>query len=353
MKRFDETSIKKVGIFRALYLGDMLCIIPMVRAMRHAYPHAHITLIGLRWQKDFVKRFSHYFDDFMEFPGWPGLPEQQPDENSIADFLTRVRTYEFDLVLQMQGNGIITNSMCLSWGAKQVAGLRRSEQHYHDDTLFPVSEDTDHEVLRFLKLADALAIPHQGAELEFPFLEEEIQNYQSIVNTLQLHNKYICIHAGARDVRRRWPVDNFAFVANQLALKGYKLVLTGSMDEEELLKDLQNKIDAPVVNIVDRLGQVPLGELGLILNNCSMLLSNDTGVSHVASALKVPSVVVFSPFSDMQRWAPLQTSLHKIILFEQAKDPEFVLYTVLDQLEKIQTSNTSNEFSSQPLGLAR
>lgn len=343
MKRFSDDSIKKIGIFRALYLGDMLCIIPTVRALRHAYPHAVITLIGLPWQKDFVRRFSNYFNDFLEFPGWPGLLEQHPDEQKITAFIDEIRKYEFDLVLQMQGNGVITNSMCLAWGAKHVSGLRRADQHFPDESLFPISEDTDHEVLRFLKLVDALGIPQQGAELEFPFMEEELMNFQTINKSLNLSGKYICIHPGARDVRRRWPVDKFAFLANQLSAKGYTLVLTGSVDEKEVLNALQDQITSPVVNIVEQLGQVPLGELGLILKNASLLISNDTGVSHVASALQVPSVVIFSPYSDMQRWAPLQKPLHKSISFDEANDPEFVLYTVLDHLEKIALSNTSSE----------
>lgn len=65
----------RIAIFRALYLGDMLCSIPAVRAIRTAYPDAEIHLIGLPWQRDFVSPFDGYFNHFIEFPGWPDLPE--------------------------------------------------------------------------------------------------------------------------------------------------------------------------------------------------------------------------------------------------------------------------------------
>src|SRR5690606_32991236 len=118
--------ISKIAIFRALNLGDMLCVIPTIRAIRAAWPEADVYLIGLPWQKEFVRRFSQYFDHFIEFPGWPGLPEQEPDLARIPEFLSLVQHHQFDLLFQMQGNGEITNTLCATWGSKRLCGLRTS-----------------------------------------------------------------------------------------------------------------------------------------------------------------------------------------------------------------------------------
>jgi ADP-heptose:LPS heptosyltransferase len=331
----DFSEVHKIAIFRALYLGDMLCIIPAVRAVRESFPTATITLIGLPWQKEFVKRFSKYFDHFVDFPGWPGLPEQDAQADQIILFLKRMRAEHFDLVLQMHGNGFITNTLCSLWNAKNVCGLTSVTQPVLDDGLFPISEDDDHEVLRFLKLTDALGLPSRSSELEFKFMDDELRNFKKMQNSLSLQSgKYICIHAGARDERRRWPVDNFALIANHLCQLGHQVVLTGSMQEKELLLSLQRKINYGVINIIQHFGDVGLGELAAFIRHSRMLISNDTGVSHIASALKVPSVIIFSPHSNVGRWAPLDQDRHLIIHAEKNNDPEQVLYRILDHLEK-------------------
>jgi ADP-heptose:LPS heptosyltransferase len=326
-------AFKKIAIFRALYLGDMLCIIPTVRAIRNAYPNAEITLIGLPWQSEFAKRYFKYFDDFIIFPGWPGLPEQEPDEEKINTFLQEVRTKQFDIIFQMQGNGMQTNYACMTWGSKVVTGLKRNDIIVTDDSLFPSSEDSDHEILRFQKLLTPLGISGSGRDLEFPFFENEVHRFEEIKAALNLNERaYVCVHPGARDPKRRWPLENFAFIANRLSEAGWKIVITGSLLEIDLLNALEEKLNYDATNIIRELGEVDLGTLAGIIKHSSMLVSNDTGVSHVASALKTPSVIIFSQNSLMQRWAPLDTTLHKSISHENANDPEYVLSIVLSHL---------------------
>lgn len=323
--------ISRIAIFRALNLGDMLCIIPTVRAIRAAWPGADIHLIGLPWQKDFVRRFKHYFDHFIEFPGWPGLPEQEPDLERIPTFLRDVRNMRYDLLFQMQGNGEITNTLCATWGSQRMCGLRKPGEYAPDENMFPVSTDDEHEVIRFFKLLKCLDIPPRGTSLEFPIDESEESSARARLKSLKLEpHRFVCIHPGARDIRRRWPVDNFAFIANKLAHAPYPIVLTGSAQEAAILSSLQEKIDRPVINIVETFGHLSIGELAGMLKYARLLISNDTGVSHVASALKLPSVVIFSPYSNPHRWRPLDTQRHIIVSAEASRQPQFVL----TQIEK-------------------
>lgn len=329
-------DIKKIGIFRALYVGDMLCIIPTVRALRKAFPEACLTLIGLPWQKAFVQRFPQYFDEHIVAPGLPSLPEQPLDAAKAVDFLSAMQHHKFDLVLQMQGNGAVTNALCALFNGRYTAGLRREHEYDNDATFFPASPDTDHEITRFLKLVDALGIPRQGMDLEFPILPDEEQNYRRLREVLHLapETRYICLHAGARDVRRRWPATSFAAVGDALMRHGYTVVLTGSEDERALLDTVSDYMHYEPIHLVRSAGHIGLGELGALLRDAVFLLSNDTGVSHIAAALRVPSLVLFSPYADVRRWAPLDRQLHPIMSFDDAADPGAVTQRVLETLER-------------------
>src|SRR4051794_29268472 len=97
----EDPSPRRIAIFRALQLGDLLCTVPALRALRAALPRAEIVLIGLPWAESFISRFDRYLDRFIEFPGYPGLPERPPRVDRIPAFLEAVRREQFDLALQM------------------------------------------------------------------------------------------------------------------------------------------------------------------------------------------------------------------------------------------------------------
>jgi ADP-heptose:LPS heptosyltransferase len=325
----------KIAVFRALFLGDMLCIIPTVRAIRLSYPTAIITLVGLSWQRELMERFALYFDEFLEFPGWPGLPEQTYDPQTVVAFLNHMQEKRFDIVLQMQGNGELTNSMCMLWGACKTVGLRKPEDIPFDEKLFPVSTDDEHEVKRFLKLLDALDIPRNGSHLEFPLTDKEESDFRALNTTvgLPLH-EYICLHPGSRDPKRRWPVENFAFVGDRLASLGFTVVLTGSNAEKDLVEKVQQQMRSKAVNAIDVFHPMTLGKLASVLKYAKLLVSNDTGVSHVAAGLSVPSVILFSQYSRISRWAPENDFVHRIIPHEQSKNVQYVWSQILNQLHQ-------------------
>ncbi|HEY9604288.1 MAG TPA: hypothetical protein V6C85_21920, partial [Allocoleopsis sp.] len=74
---FGELPLKRIAVLRALGgLGDLLCAVPALRSLRAAHPQAEIVLIGLGAIEPLVRRFDRYLDTLLEFPGYPGLPEQ-------------------------------------------------------------------------------------------------------------------------------------------------------------------------------------------------------------------------------------------------------------------------------------
>ncbi|MGE5249357.1 MAG: glycosyltransferase family 9 protein [Bacteroidota bacterium] len=305
----DQSDPRKILIFRALQLGDMLNAVPAFRALRHALPRADISLAGLAWEQDFVRRFHAYLDEFIPFPGFPGLPEQEPDVTRLPAFLEHIQSQQFDVVLQMQGSGEIANPLIGLFGAKEIAGFYLPGRYCPDREHFLEYPEHEPEAWRHLRLMEFLGVPLQGDELEFPLFDEDWDRLRVIRNDSALQRPYVCIHPGARKTERRWPAGEFSAVADRLAEQGYQVVLTGSREEAALTASVAGSMKAPAIDLG---GKTELGTLGALLSQADLLISNDTGVSHLASALKIPSVVLFAA-SDMDRWAPGDRRLHKTL----------------------------------------
>nr|WP_277881533.1 glycosyltransferase family 9 protein [Leptolyngbya sp. FACHB-17] len=235
-----------------------------------------------------------------------------------------MRSRKFDLAIQMHGSGVVTNPLTLELGAGRTIGFFQSSQVCPDPASFLPFVETEHEILRYLRLLDFVGIPASNAQMEFPIGENDRQERQALLQLYDLQ-RYVCIHAGASVSSRCWSGDRFAAIAEHLAQKGWQVVLTGSDAERELTEAIAQLIKAPTINLA---GRTSLGTLAAVLENCRLLVCNDTGVSHLAAALKVPSVVIFSG-SDPQRWSPLDRQRHRSIV------PPASVSTVLEQVEAL------------------
>ncbi|HZW02981.1 MAG TPA: glycosyltransferase family 9 protein [Anaerolineaceae bacterium] len=307
---YFERKPQEIAIFRALQLGDLLVSVPALRALRFANPEAIVTLIGLPWARAFVSRFSMYLDDWIEFPGYPGLPEREPDMAAVPSFFAEVQQRRFDLAIQMQGSGRISNGILAGFRAKISAGFHPvGNVTVSPSSFLPYPEDLP-EPLRLLRLMEHLGIPAQGTYLEFPILQDEWQAYEQMVRAENLRpGEYICIHPGARAEERRWPVERFAIVADRLSDQGWPIVITGSPEEVPLAAEMVGAMKRAPINLT---GRTDLGVAAAWISQARLLICNDTGVSHIAAALNVPSVVLFSA-SDPLRWGPLNRKLHQVV----------------------------------------
>ncbi len=305
--KIHPANVKKIAVFRALQLGDLLCSVPAFRALRHAYPAAEITLLGLPWAASFVQRFSMYLDNFIHFPGYEGLPEQPFAPKHWEEFERLMKQKRFDLVLQMQGKGTIVNDMLKSLNLSTLVGFCCDESPMDPDLFIQYPEGIS-EVERHLKLMEHLEIPLFGKDLEFPVYAADVVEWESRILPL-LPENYVCVHAGSRGEWRQWPTPYFALVADYCAAQGYTVVITGTKEEAPITRQVTGYMKS---NSIDLTGKTSLGTLGILIKHASLLISNCTGVSHIASATRTPSVVI-SMDGEPERWAPLDKTLHRVI----------------------------------------
>ncbi len=308
--RLGEPLPQSIAIVRSLPgLGDLLCTVPAWRSLRVALPKAQITLIGLPWARSFVERFSNYLDNFLEFPGYPGIPEVPLQITKLPVFFANQQQH-FDLALQMHGSGIISNPFTVMLGARINAGFYMPNQYCPDAERFLPYPEYEPEVWRHLRLMEFLGIPLKGTSLEFPLREDDFAALDAIEEVRHFKNgEYVCVHPGASVRDRRWSPEKFAVVADALVTRGFQVVLTGTAVEAELTQAVQQ---AMRFSAIDLAGRTSLGAIAALLSNAQLLICNDTGVSHLAAALRVKSVVIFSN-SDPNRWAPLERDRHRVL----------------------------------------
>lgn len=293
-----------------MQIGDLLCAVPALRALRASLPEAEITLVGLPWAREFASRFERYVDAFLEFAGFPGLPEQPARVRELPAFLELAHAKRFDLALQLHGSGGVSNLIALLLGARETAGFYAPGQFCPNPEWFmPYPEDV-HEIHRLLALLNFLGIPGQGDDLEFPLRATDREELAVASGGAALQSgRYVCLHPGGSCEARRWHPSKFARVGDWLASRGWRVVLTGSRNERALVREVAKAMVAPALDLA---GKTSLGGMAALVAGSRLVICNDTSVSHLAAALSVPSVVVVLA-SDPVRWAPLDRKLHRVV----------------------------------------
>jgi ADP-heptose:LPS heptosyltransferase len=300
---FDRDEPRSVALVRLrVGLGDLLCTVPALRALRARLPHARLVLITFAEVGPIVERLVPRVE-LLAFPGWPGIPERPPDLEAIPAFLAAARAERFDLALQAYGANPAANEVTAALGARRVGGF------FEPGTLAACPDldlhlpypKTEHEVVRHLALAAHLGAPPVGEELDFPLTPQDEEQATAVRSSAGLRDgeAYACVHPGATSSSRRWPTDSFAAVADALADRGLRVLVTGVAGEEERTAAVVGAMRHPAIDLC---GRTTLGGFAALLDRAALLVASDTGAAHLAAARRVSSVTVFLS-GDPRRWS--------------------------------------------------
>lgn len=122
-----------------------------------------------------------------------------------------------------------------------------------------------------------------------------------------LTGRFAVLHPGAASGSRRWPAQRFAEVGAALAADGWQVVVTGGAGEREL-----TGVVTPAGG-TDLAGELDLDTLASVVAHAGLVVCGDTGVAHLATAYRTPSVLLFGP-TPPGWWGPaVDAELHRVL----------------------------------------
>lgn len=281
------------------WLGDLVMATPVLADLRKALPEAHITAMC---QSNVAPLLLHdpNIDEVYSFrrpSGW--IHRQQHLE--IIDHLQQG---EYDLGI------LLTHSFSSAWWfwRGHVANRIGYTGHWRSLLLnkavsYPETKETQHLVITFKMLLNSLGIPLSNTPPRLYVNEEERQKAVSLLKergvTPQTHT-IIGINPGAAyGTAKCWLPERFHEVSRRLlALPDTYVLYFGDPSGAPLVNDICKGLrDERVLNLA---GKTSLRELLALIEQCSVLLTNDSGPMHIASALNTPLVALFGSTSDVQ-----------------------------------------------------
>ena len=104
---------------------------------------------------------------------------------------------------------------------------------------------------------------------------------------------------------KRWPKEKFALLADRLIQEySASIILLGGQEEKELAEEIKFLMkNNPFVFT----GKTTLAQTASLIKKCSLFVSNDSGLLHVATAVNTPTVGIFGP-TDPARTGPYSNS---------------------------------------------
>lgn len=308
---------ERIAVLRALHLGDLLCATPALRALRHRFPTAEITLIGLPWAEDLMRRLPSV-DRLVCFLGYPGVPEVAYSSERSAAFFVEARDARYDIAIQMHGDGKLSNGFIAELGAGLTVDYRRLDDDRLTLSLPYVADEP--ESLRWLRLVSLLGAETDDGQLEFPTASAEVHRARALLAAMPpTGGPLVGLHVGASTPLRCWPAERFAELADDLVERwGARIVLTGSETERELTARVRQSARAPLLDLGR---QTDLGTLTEVIGQLTLLVTNDTSASHLAAVSRTPSVVIFATTQPYQ-WAPLGRDRHLVVDARTYATPE-------------------------------
>jgi lipopolysaccharide heptosyltransferase II len=276
----NKAEIKKILCIKPRGIGDIILSTIVLENIKSALPHSEIHYLV----EDFAKR----------------VVKQNPLVRKVLTFnkkdfvlkvLKKVRAEKYDLVIDFWSNPKTAQITYLS-GAKYRAGYNKRGRGYAYNIKSVSGDANTHAADVNLLLLKEMKIPIVSKKILFHLKNEEIAFARDFIK-LNFNNDLITgiIPSGGWESKRCAPekwIEICKAVHKKMNMK--VLILWGPGDEKDAFQ-IKNALGEISVLIPE----TDLGRLGGFINECKLIIANDSGPMHMAAALEVPVIGIFGP----------------------------------------------------------
>ena len=282
--KLGHHELKRILVRGTNWIGDAVMTTPALNALRSHYPNAEIVMLANPLVAELFQ-FHPSVDRVIIY-------DRKGYHRGVAGFIRmikEIRCNHFDAAILFQ-NAIEAALLAICSGVPRRAGYttdgRRLLLNY--PVTVTAADKLMHHTDYYCQLLQRLGVNDGDAQLCLACTEDEQLWAASVLES----DNVIAINPGAAyGSAKRWLPERFAEVADTLASRyGAKIVLTGGPSEKEIGCDIAAAMSAPSINMV---GKTSVRQMMALLAHSRLLVSNDSGPMHVASAFSVPIVAVF------------------------------------------------------------
>ena len=268
-------------LIRLSSLGDIVLTTPLIAALRERYPGSRIEMVMAEEYESLV-------------PVLPGLSKVHVFDKSagLAGLLAlrqKLKAEKFDFALDLH-NVLRTRVLRRGLG-KTICVIKKRTIRRWLLVKFKIDrlKACPDVIGRYFETAKSLGVMDTGAS---PVL---------ITKAIRQKDR-IAIAPGARHWNKRWSAQNFAKVALELIARGNHIDLHGSKEDAIFTEEIASNL--PAVHFTDFAGQLDLREAAERIGEASLMISNDSGLAHIAEAVGTRVIAIFGPTVKQFGFAP-------------------------------------------------
>jgi lipopolysaccharide heptosyltransferase I len=311
-------SGQRILIIRLSAIGDVVVTTPVSRALREAFPDAHLAWVVESKAAGFLEG-NPFLDEVITWD----RPRGKVPLRSIRDLIRRLRARRFDWAIDFQGN-LRSGLVARLSGARRIVGNEGAKEHaelfYH--VRIPRSRTDLSSRQRCLDLLQPLGIESSDRRMVVDISQEERAEAQAVLGRegAAPGDPYACLVPATTWPQKHWFEERWAELAGLLRGRmGWTAVLMGGPADLPMVERIRSESSGACIVAA---GKTSLKTAAAVLEGAQVTIAVDTALMHASVAVGTPTVGVcgaswWPGFKDYERFAlvrePMECSpcLHK------------------------------------------